>query len=447
MIDLSTVRENFVDWDRFTAAYYPVIREAMASLRFVPRDLVDDWTQSFFADKLIAKRLLENPPELRGPFRNWLFTAVKNHARDEARKIRRRGRHEVPDAEAGDGLIDPRPSAIPVIESDALYALTYLAVALRTARRHWEAVGQNDKWRIFDALVLAEADPDVLRPTREQLLGELSGRDAQYLDNCVTTVKRSIRSLLPLVLPAEMSDRDTAGQRFDEWREILGDGQLSALGWLRWAVPADWVRTTASSSRITSTGLAVARVETGADGPALFLDDDSRELPAEMEEDCLRVAQSIILALPFPVYLEGLEAARERGGEPPARGAAGQARMEDTLQALLSVLADGGLPANAAGLLARLRELKRFGKHIHHASTQTCEHPTPLLPRELGQLLYTLACAIALVAAGKRIDTLAAGSLTGNIAWAVKRPWLDARLAPVLNRAHAILAGTSRAGC
>ena len=34
---------------------------------FVPFDLIDDWTQSFFADKLIEKNFLDNPPKLVGP--------------------------------------------------------------------------------------------------------------------------------------------------------------------------------------------------------------------------------------------------------------------------------------------------------------------------------------------------------------------------------------------
>src|SRR5262249_22269869 len=146
----------------------------------------------------------------------------------------RRGRHEVIDDQAGAGVLDPRPAPIPVIESDALYGLTYLAVALRIARKHWEAIDGGARWRVFDALVLADAEPDQPRPTRDQLLGEFPGKDAAYLANCVTTVKRSIRALLPLLLPAEMSDRDSAGERFAEWEEIVRDGQLTSLDWLRW---------------------------------------------------------------------------------------------------------------------------------------------------------------------------------------------------------------------
>jgi hypothetical protein len=35
--------------------------------------------------------------------------------------------------------------------------------------------------------------------------------------------------------------------------------------------------------------------------------------------------------------------------------------------------------------------------------------------------------------------------LAGNLAWALKRPWLDPRLAPILQQAHARLVATSEA--
>jgi hypothetical protein len=311
------------------------------------------------------------------------------------------------------------------------------------ARRHWEAIGQGQKWRIFDALVLADADPDRPCPTREQLLGEFPGRDGQYLANCVLAVKRSIRALLPLLLPAEMSDRVTAAERFAEWKEILCDGQLTELNSLRWAVPVDWVQTATRYTPIASIGLAVDRqAHALAQSASFFDEDESGELPAEFEHDHLRVAQSVFLALPFAVYLEGPEP-----HSPKARGVSGQAPLEDTLQALLIRLGDGAPAEDPAALTARMQELKRYGKEIHHAATRLQENPTPAPapPRELGQLLYTLASAVALVGAGRRIDSLEPRMLAGNLAWALKRPWLDPCLAPILQQAHARLVATSEA--
>jgi DNA-directed RNA polymerase specialized sigma24 family protein len=438
MISVTTAEENFRDWDHFTDAYYLDIRDALASLRFVPRDLVDDWTQSFFADKLIAKNFLKQRPELRGPFRNWLFTAVRNHARDELRKMRRRARRESTESSAGADFEDRRPAAAPVFESDALYASTYLAVAFRTAQQHWDSVDRGEKWRIFDALVLGDAAPEVSRPTRERLLSEFPGRDAQFLTNCVTTVKRSIRAILPLLLPAELSDRTTSDERFAEWKEILRDGQITALGWLRWVVPVAWLDSTNATTYIPSIGLAVD----GSDGRvppqtgALLDEDDSGELPAEFKHDHLRFAQSVLLALPLSTYLDESSVGADDNPSPFARGALGEARFSDTLQALLAALADGRPAEDVAALTSRMQELKRFGKQIHHAATRTEGDSTPRAPRELGQLVYTLAAAVALEGAGQRIDSLEPALLAGNIAWALKQPWLDPRLAPILHRAH-----------
>jgi hypothetical protein len=44
-----------------------------------------------------------------------------------------------------------------------------------------------------------------------------------------------------------------------------------------------------------------------------------------------------------------------------------------------------------------------------------------------------------LVCTEHRIDTLDLEKLAGNVAWALKRPWLDQRLAPILEQARAAL--------
>jgi hypothetical protein len=278
--------------------------------------------------------------------------------------------------------------------------------------------------------VLTDAEPDAIRQRREQLLSECPGRDAQYLTNCVLSVKRSIRTILPLVLPAELSDRLTAGERFAEWKEILCDGQLNSLGWLRWAVIGDWVKSDVGAENIASISLAIQEGQQTPAQPTRFLDeDDSRELPVEFEHDRLRVAQSILLALPFSVYLDELQTSGNDRGSGEARG---RARLEHTLQALLSELADGGQAKDPAALTARMHDLKCYGKQMHHAATRTDGAVAPTLPRELGQIIYTVASAVAISGSGQRIGSLEPTVLGGNVAWALKQPWLDSRFVPIL---------------
>ena len=272
-----------------------------------------------------------------------------------------------------------------MIESDALYALTYLAVALRTARWHWEAIGQREKWRIFDALVLAHADPDSPRPTREQLLAEFPGRDKQYLDNCATTVKRSIQALLPLILPAEMSDRPSSDERFAEWKEILGDGHLSALGWLRWAVPVDWTYSIEQCAGETaSVGLAVDAGDRVPAGPVfLFDEDDTSELPPEHEHDRLRVAQSVILSLPFAVYLGQLDTAGATGAIPRPAGHRAWHAWKTHSWRCYRRWPNGARPQTRLCCLSRMEQLKHYGKRAHHAATRALRQPAtaPAPPR------------------------------------------------------------------
>src|SRR5262249_12620885 len=152
--------------------------------------------------------------------------------------------------------------------------------------------------------------------------------------------------------PAEMSNRETAEERFAEWKEILADGQVSALGWLRWAVPVDLVRSHISSVHLKSIALAVAPDDSARDRREFFDEDDGRQLPAEFEHDRLQVALSVLLALPFSVYLEGLEPSAERGGaKGPHRRALDMASRRDTLDSLIASVATGEAMVDLEGFM------------------------------------------------------------------------------------------------
>ena len=325
-----------------------------------------------------------------------------------------------------------------------MYGLTYLAVALRTARWHWESIGQGHKWRIFDALVLADADPST--PPRPERAPRRVPRSGWPLPGQLRDDDQAIDPGPSAATPAGGAVGPHHGRcGFAEWKEILCDGQLTALGWLRWAAPVGMVQSpTASASQTASIGLAVeAREQTRAQSAFLFDEDDSRELQAEFDDDRLRVAQSVHLALPFSVYLGVPEMTEDRSVSPRSRWAWSEAQVKETLQAILTRLNDGGPSADPDGLIERMRLLKRYGKQIHHAAIHGPSDSQPTTP-EFGQLLYTLASAVALVGTGRRIDSLNPRMLAGNITWALERPRLDPRLAPILHQAHSRLVGTGQ---
>jgi DNA-directed RNA polymerase specialized sigma24 family protein len=415
MIDLSTKSRYFRDWNSFTGAYYDVILSTMASLEFVPRDLVQDWTQSFFADKLIARGLFDHVPKLSGQFRSFLFTMVRNYAVDKWRQLSARGKHEVAWPDAGLKEDNSQPAAIPVMESDALYALAYFAVALRIVRTHWEKIDKGEKWRIFDSLVLAAADPDAPHTSRSQLLAELHNRDAQYLDNCITTIKRSIRAVLPRILPAELSAHANADDRVNEFKEILRAIQLANFNWLRWAAPVSWAQC------IFDAG-ANMNLSDDINKPNISQDKNPSNSAAEHERDLLHLEQLYILALPFSEYSGDL-AARE-------------GHVEDTLDNLLVALEQGAPAMDQAALVARMQALKQYGKRKHREAKRESMSRTLPPPRELGYLLYTVASAVALVGTDQHIDTLGPKGLAVNVAWALEQPWLEPRLRPILQQAH-----------
>jgi hypothetical protein len=150
-------------------------------------------------------------------------------------------------------------------------------------------------------------------------------------------------------------------------------------------------------------------------------EEDRRELSTDSEQDHMRFEQRRHLALAFSHYLD----------VPVTR----DAHWKRSLGDLLAALGSGGAAVERTTLVALMNELKQYGKRLHYGAPRH----TPRAPRDLGHLLYTLASAVALVGADQHIHNLGPNGLAGNVAWALKQPWLDDRLLPILHQAQARL--------
>ncbi len=406
----------FTSWDRFVQVYEAPIRCAFRSLPFVEPDWVDDLTQSFLV-KLMEKNLLVQPPALKGRFRDWLFGSIRNHAADEGRRRQRRGRHERHEP------IEMCPplahdEAEEACDTDSLYALAVLHLTIQKVRRHWEEKGKPEVWAIFEELVLAPLVPGRKTCTRAELLERYPGRDAQYLDNCATSVKRVFRKVLPTVVAGELTDREAPEERFAEWLEILRTSRSSQCHRLHLAFrPAP---------RLAPDGDVEA-------SQSLAAHDQDADVPDELQHDELKVLQVFWLAMPFEDYLC-----------PRGAGVSGERATPGSL--FVMIHAAGGLPpeTTAPEWLLWLERLKTFAKQTFSrvkpeaaendaASQARRDHS---MPAEVAQVLYNLACALALVCCGTRIDSLANRQLRGNLSWLLDQPWLEKRLRPVLQEAH-----------
>jgi len=428
----TTAAENFESWDKFLSCYYEPIRTALRLIPFVGEESADDVAQSFFL-KMYQRDILENRPTITGKFRNWLYTAARRHAIDEWRKSRRRS--ERPDRFEIEEPVDPRPGVEGApLDADELYALSILHMAAERVRKHLIENGKSQHWMIFDELVLAPLFPGRIPKTRDELLATFPGQSAEFLDNRITTVKRVFRRILPALVPADPTDSLTPEERFGELLEILHTSKNSRI-WLAFlANPAP----SSESSPGSSLGLyAPASVDVCFEPP----------VSPDVLHDELRVLLAFWLEMPLHEFLDNL---------PSAGVAVAAAIRESSASRALERRGHAPQRLNIKGLVAGtdprippeemkvlLERLKSFAKRVYRSLRQEREcgaardevRRESSMPAEIAQVLYDLAAALALCRCGVKISGLRDDRFRKNIFWALRQPWLDARLRPVFGAA------------
>lgn len=422
---LSTTVGNLVDAEKFARAYTRPVHEAFRSLG-LSEDEADDQTQELLI-KLMRRDLVADRDVLRGRFRDWLFTCVRNQAVSAFRRRKR----EVPNDFEILVPIDPsRPVEDRPDDVDLHFAVSIFNLTLREVRRHWEDQGRPEVWRVFDELVLAPLVPGRRAMSRDELRAAYPGRVKNFLDNCCTSVKRTIWRALPAMIPPELTDRRAPEERFAEWLTILRESGAGLSGRLHHAFetgpPCDPSLTVDASVAFAPGGWS----------------DDSVEDP-ELREAEHRVVLGIWLAMPLRWYLDG--AVVDAAFGPPTEDAPGA-------PSILGLASSGGGNGGAPERLRPVLEaLKTFAKRVHHAvrpgPAEVGDDPIDRARRahsmtpEVAQALYNLAWALALVRCGERIVSLEPSQLRKNLDWLLGQPWLDDRVKPTLLEARERLAG------
>jgi len=449
-----TLDSNLNGLTNFLKAYSDPIRAAVASLRFVRDQDVDDVFQSFIL-KVQQNDLLGNYREKKkagkvGSFRGWLFRSLRNHAVDWYRRA--------PTGFEGPSSLfdslDRRQNVedYAATEDELLYALSMLHLATQHVRRHWQDHAKPELWASFEEVYLQGQIPRLAPapdPGAEDQPGAriLKGKLRQQVYNQATTVLRVFRRVLPEVIPAGLCDRRTAEERYAEWCSILVQTQAirNLPVWLAF-LEAPHPSPDAPTGRSEDLAMAPGGVErddpvdhgersesSRAEAEAVvrpkFEVDAEREW-REAEWDELRVLLAFWLAMPFRDYLDDLD-----GVDP------GVTMSGLSLRGLLGD--DGTGSPSGVELEALLRRVKSFAKQVYQlvregaAPSRGPEAPRRLhsMPAEVAQVLYNLAIALALTRCGVRIDSLPRETVRMNFIWVSSRPWLIRELCPVFTDA------------
>lgn len=414
------------DWRAFCRAYYGPIVRALRLLRLT-EDEAEELAHSFLV-KASEKAFLENFHAFRAReahvgrharFRYYLYRSLRNHVADVYRqRAARLGERAV-----SPEILNTREAAA-TRDGDALYALDVLHQALQALRHHCERSGKPHFWTFFEETFLADEFLGRRALSRAELLARTGGKGPQYLDNALTTTKRAFRRFVHEIL-AQWPDRDLdPRERFAEWMTILRESRASRYDLLHLAyrvIPLLGDGSIQSASSALVVGAPGRRVGRPGDAGA----------DEEPGDDELSILLSFRLEVPLALTLDlgTLDLFIPHGGR-----SARADRLRKTLSLLtlidpsaeeVEILAG----VDALGLLARLKD---WAKQLHHSRDHA-------VPEVLAELLYTTVNVLALVRYGVALHSIGPARLAGNVKYFLGRPWLDARLRPLLDAGLATL--------
>ena len=363
-------------------------------------------------------------------FRKYLYTSLKNYVRD----TRHRGKMPAVSLDACEGTAGSiAADEVDSLDPDALYALDVLHQSIQELRRHCEQSGKAHIWMIFEETFLATEIRGRRPKTRPELLESLPGKDGQFLDNCLTTAKRSFRRIVTEVVPRGLSNGTDSNETFREWMEILRNSHASQFDLLHLAYRVSPLLHP-DMSRAHSSAMIVGQ-EVPPQSPERY-----EEPSKDLGDDELKILLSFRLELPL---VEMMDAAELNRFVPPSSPL--WFKPEDATDTprtrrarplcLMSLIEPTPQEASAlakVNVLGLLNRLKNLAKQLH-------QRPDHAIPEVISQLLYTLVNAVALVRHAAEIHTVGEPQMLKNLRWFLNRTWMDDRLRPLFHEAEVAL--------
>jgi RNA polymerase sigma-70 factor (ECF subfamily) len=211
------------DLELLLRAYWTPVYAFIRAKGFAHHD-ASDLTQEFLAEVLVGRDLIAKADPLRGRFRAFLKSALRNflidqHRRSSAKRAAPAGPISSVDAgpEAADHASrDQEPAAA----FDRQWAAAVLALAIERTEAACKQDGMDQQWAAFRAVVLSPLTGRVRAPSMEALAERLGATSPAQVSNMIQTVKRRFRKALEQVVaetvtdPGEIGDELNALQRF-----------------------------------------------------------------------------------------------------------------------------------------------------------------------------------------------------------------------------------------
>lgn len=220
-----SARGSRADLELLLRAYWSPVYAFIRAKGFGHHD-ASDLTQEFLAEILVGRDLIAKADPMRGRFRAFLKSALRNFLIDQHRRASsKRAAPSNPIAsvdavpEAADGSRDGGGGE-PAAAFDRQWAAAVLALAIERTESACMQDSMEMQWAAFKAVVLTPLTGRVKSPNMDELAKRLGAAGPAQVSNMVQTVKRRFRRTLQQVVaetvmdPAEVEDELAALQRF-----------------------------------------------------------------------------------------------------------------------------------------------------------------------------------------------------------------------------------------
>ncbi len=210
------------DLELLLRAYWSPVYAFVRAKGFAHHD-ASDLTQEFLAEVLVGRDLISKADPLRGRFRSFLKSALRNflidqHRRSSAKRAAPTG--PISSVDTGPEAPDPASrDAEPAQAFDRQWAAAVLALAIERTEAACKQDGMDQQWAAFRAVILAPLTARVKPPSMEALAERLGATSPAQVSNMIQTVKRRFRRTLQQVVAETVTD---PGEVDDELNSLQG---------------------------------------------------------------------------------------------------------------------------------------------------------------------------------------------------------------------------------
>ena len=200
-------RGSRADLELLLRAYWSPVYAFIRAKGFGHHD-ASDLTQEFLTEILVGRDLIAKADPMRGRFRAFLKSALRNFLVDQHRRTHTK--RAAPDAPVASLTNESAESsgrdAEPATAFDRQWAAAVIALAIERTEAACRQDGMDAQWTAFRTIILAPLSARVKAPNMEELAAKIGASSPAQVSNMIQTVKRRFRRTLQQVVAETVTD-------------------------------------------------------------------------------------------------------------------------------------------------------------------------------------------------------------------------------------------------